>query len=185
VNKKICWIQQLHFGNIDTNRFPEAQRMYWNYKAKFLLSPDASYITPKSYTYSNAPSANYPDPGSSKLSNMITGDPTRYTDPQWVGISGNTVIVLDLNIPSHVSWIDAHFFHNSGLGISFPSSLVFGYSNTTSNWITAGSFNLPVPNQDSEYVFGNTSPFNFVAMYIRLEIANTAWTFISEIEIVG
>jgi hypothetical protein len=183
-SKNVSWIQQTMMGIADKHHMPEAQRLYDSYRAINGLSTN-QYLQPTSYTWITPPSDQYPDTNNKELFDGKTADPRNYSNTSWIGVGGNAQIVIDFDKPYVVDWVATHILQSTPLSIYFPNQLSLECSSDRSSWYSARSWNLPVPHTDADYVFSNPDPLRKTCKYLRLTLHNTAWTFLSEIEIVG
>jgi len=184
VSIRTTWIQQLHFGTVDLNRYVESLRLKAAYQGTIMYS---KRIFPSSYSWNTPPSSNYPDTGN-KMFDQVTGDPTTYLDTAWVGVAGSATVTVTLASPVNVAWVAVHTLCATAPGISLPSALTLRTRTTlTGTWSSKGSWSLPYSQADSEYVIGNTAALTTATGVRQIEItlSNTAWNFMSEIEIIS
>lgn len=182
-SKRLSWLGQYHMGSVDTARFPEAERLLASYRAIYGLGGEM--ITPLGYTYATPPAAAYPDSGN-ELSNVRTGDPKRYTQADWVGIEGNASVTFALPPGKTVDWVGVHVLADVGPGIRFPDSMSLACSQDNVNFQPIGSWPLRVARRasDREYVMSNPTALGASCRFLRLDLANGGWTFVSEVELV-
>jgi hypothetical protein len=183
VAKRFVWLHQYHMGTLDPNRKPESERLKAAYMA--LAGISGKLLHPVSYEWSTAPSEFYPDTNGTELFDQVTADPMNYANNHWIGIDGSTSVIMDFGLPQTVRWIGLHLMNLNANFVFYPKGIVVSKSNDGQNWQQVTSLSFPYTKADGEYVFGNQDAFSAYGRYLKVDIANTAWTFISEMEIVA
>lgn len=151
----------------------------------------------KFYTYSVAPSANYPDvgKGSGEFTHgiEITDEKFATTSPlssNWVGFANTQItIVLDLGKSYAVSNINMHALSNTTWGIKFPKTLTISTQDTLPNspWLSyTVQTNFPANTSNSTVAFAKGEAW-VNARYVKFIVTADANvnTFIDEIEVYG
>ena len=180
VSGRTCWIQGDFMSAVSAGRMiGMAERLLASYKAT--SGNGGFYITPQSYSWSAPPSPSYNDSGN-EMFNNITGNPRKSTNNEWVGFSGSAEIIIDLGVKKNIDWVAFHLLDMNNQSIRFPLNLTLWTSDDNASWAQAGTWQLPVDRNDSEFVFSNSNALNAQARYVKALLGNDAWTFISEIE---
>jgi len=182
-SKKVSWLQNTMLTKIAKGRYKESDRLYDSYTAYYGISSD--YIIPSNITWITPPAPNYPDTNNQELFDGQTADNLNGSDPNWVGINGNTKFVVTLPSTSEIHWVGIHLFHNKAASIRFPDSLTLECSTDNVGYSPLGTWALPVNQSDATYMFANATKLNSSCKYVRVTLPNSGWTFLSEIEIVG
>ncbi|WP_231515152.1 DUF4855 domain-containing protein [Paenibacillus sp. UNC217MF] len=166
-------------------------------------APQLSNLAPSStYTWSEAPESNYPDPGN-KLTNGVKGA-ANVTDPAWVGHIKKKAreVTFDLGQRKSIASVKAHFLQDwPGSAILFPLSVSIYVSDDSINWGIVGHKATERgwtngPPIDQTYVWngskdgvagGGQGATMAYARYVKVVFSMhpRAWTFIDEIEIMG
>ncbi|KAH3757361.1 hypothetical protein Pelo_10789 [Pelomyxa schiedti] len=191
----LTWIQQLHFGTVSDSLQPEALRMLHTYKSWFSIAEGYGRVS-YTYTYVTPPASEYPDSYLNKLNDGWIGDPVDYTSENWVGVLGTASVILTINPSSNVDWVSVHLQGSPPEAINFPSALTITTSRDSgTTWQTIGKYKTPLSvtavSVVSEYVLGNNDlPLGIAPqqpgspnLLVRLDLENTQWTFLSEIEV--
>lgn len=183
VSKKVSWSQPFHAGTSLANAQEGARRLKAGYLASVGLSGSLRTVSPATYTWETAPAAAYPDSGG-ELTNRTVGDPSVYTDSQWAGVIGTARVRIDFPRARRFDWASVHVLAAPGPGITFPSALTIECAANGNNFTTVATRSLPVPQGQGEFVLGNAQPLDVNCKSVRISLANTGWTFVSEIELV-
>jgi hypothetical protein len=188
IAKKITWIQQHHFGSVDTSRHFESSRLLDAYKAQFGLA-DEYLQAAESYDWIDEPEPVYNDRGN-EMFNLLIGNPNDFTNAEWVGIdgkrNGKAEIVIDLGAERTINWIGFHLMSMPQVGIRFPKGLSLACLSPATTWDEIGRWEMPIKDDGmiSEYLFSNSYPLESVCSTIKATLYGEEWIFISEIEIV-
>jgi hypothetical protein len=183
---RVSWLMQEDIaGPPIPLALPESPRLRDAYLALYQLSGHA--VKPVSYTWTNQPASQYPDPGNKKLTDTVTGDPLDFTNPAWTGIVGDAEVVVHLGSATAVKWVAVDLLRAKAPSITYPTSLVVDCDASGSNaFVNLGSWPLPLTTDaDGEYIFSNANPLSAACTNLRVHLTNTAWTFLSEIELTG
>ena len=186
--KIVSWIHQVQMSSLSgLSKWvvaPGSERLGAAYRAWYGMGGQLAYLTPARYTWTTQPAAAYPDSGR-ELTDGISGDPKRFDDSTWVGITGNAVAEFSFDAAKKVDWVGVHVLHAGSAGIKFPTRMRVACK-VSGNYEEVGAWNLPITQRDSEYVLSNTSPLNAACKDLRLTLDNAGgWIFLSEVEIVG
>jgi hypothetical protein len=179
---KATFLQQYHMGRV-VDHVARSDRLMAAYKAWYRIAI-GEYAAPESYTWQTQPSVTYPDSGG-QLTDLITGDPLSHTDPSWVGISGDARFTLDLGRKRSVRWVGCHVLNMTAQSVRFPDSIQVETSPQDGHWMAHGPYPLGFTRSDGEYVISNDVPLTVDARYIRVTLANSGMTFISEVEVMA
>ncbi len=190
--RRAAWLHQWHLcetigparGFGEARRLREAFRALYGIAGSYLLKPS----TP--YTWQTPPSASYPDSGG-ELTDTHTGDPLVHTDKTWVGVNGTATMTFDLGAATQVDWVAAHVLAEPSPAIAAPSAIELRCSTNGSSFALVRAEPSPIAGVSlsgvtrEEYVIGNLTPLAATGCrYLRVTLVNSAWTFVSEVEVV-
>lgn len=187
-DRQLVWLYQHHLATLAPIHHEEAARLEASFRAAYL--DDGRLLVPIDYSWETSPSVQYPDSGF-ELFDGCTGDVLDIHDSAWVGVESsreNSVqLTLDLGEAAGIEWLGVHLLQDPEMGVLFPASMSIACFDDSTRREGFTTINLPewVSSDRSEYVFSNLEPLDLECRTIQLVLSNTAWTFMSEIEIVG
>jgi len=116
----------------------------------------------------------------------VTVSATGYAPVTWIGVDGTAQFTMDLGRKKTLRWVGCHVLNVTGPSIALPDSIkIETGSSATGPWTSQGTWPLGFAKSDGEYVIANSSPLSVTARYVRVTLANSVWTFISEVEVIG
>lgn len=145
-----------------------------------------------SITLQPEPHPNYGAGGKKALNNGRMGSASRYGDTEWLGFSGEDVIItLDLGKETDINSIKLRFYNAPGQWIYAPQEIRLSLSADGTHFSQVDPLRLK---NESTLIYGNFQLPNTPARIIKLEIpnygtipdgqqgaGNKAWTFLDEI----
>jgi hexosaminidase len=145
-----------------------------------------------SITLQPEPHPNYGAGGKKALNNGRMGSASRYGDTEWLGFSGEDVIItLDLGKETDIHSIKLRFYNAPGQWIYAPQEIRLSLSADGTHFSKVDPLQLK---NESTLIYGNFQLPNTTARILKLEIpnygtipdgqqgaGNKAWTFLDEI----
>ncbi len=155
-------------------------------------------LQPASYQWGSGdsgPHANYPDSGNEMFDKKIgyarENDWKTILDPAWTGILKDPSLEIDLGSQHTVDWVGLQLLSQNISGVRFPTQYTLEASTDGVVWTPLGSWPFPYPaapdgtHLNGEFLYANPSALGATCRYLRIELDNDWWTFVSEIEIVS
>ena len=140
----------------------------------------------KSYVYNIEPHENYPDPDG-KMTDGVRAS-TSWSDTAWVGHNRENYreITVDLGSVRPIRELRTAFLQSAGVGVGFPSEVIWYVSADGENWEEVGTIQL----KSADYPNPGIAPadveeLDVEARYVRLYFTVSVWVFLDEIEIWG
>ncbi len=181
VGRRTTWINQRHMTAVAADAFRGADRLLAAYAA--WCEDEGRLVTPVSYAWTTPPDPRYPDRGN-ELFDRASADPKSYLDRDWVGVSHDATVVVDLGRPRPVAYVACELLQQTAAGVRFPTALELSFSNDGTTWSDPVVTELGFEGLDGDYVLSNRAPLGAEGRYLTITLRNTFWTFVSEIEIV-
>lgn len=140
----------------------------------------------KSYVYNIEPHENYPD-RDGKMTDGVRAS-TSWSDTAWVGHNRENYreITVDLGSVRPIRELRTAFLQSAGVGVGFPSEVIWYVSADGENWEEVGTIQL----KSADYPNPGIAPadveeLDVEARYVRLYFTVSVWVFLDEIEIWG
>jgi len=193
VSGRVNWVNQFHMTKVANNKMIGSDRLFDSYVAQY-GGGSLKMLKPTVYTWKTQPSRKYPDTNMAEMFDSKLGNVNNSGDSAWTGIEGKAEMVMNFGTSKNIKWVSFHFMSLKTPSISFPETLSLSCSQNGSSWISLGTWkrDLKIYGQTvsektgpSEYDFSNTTPLNTKCKYVKANLSNSDWTFISEVEVVG
>lgn len=154
----------------------------WTFLSEVRIERDIVVPHPKpaSYSWLTAPSGSYPDSGSEMFDGRL--GPANFTHPAWTARIGTTAIVSDFGATKDLDRIAVHTLNNNAAWVGYPNSMAAWCSTNNQTWSSLGTWNRSFSRTDGTRWLTSASPLNARCRYVKVQLNNDKWTFVSEID---